>query len=126
MSRCCRAASSLLVTIAIVALPVVLDYCVASCDEHQTLAVAASCHHGSPASPATAVGRAASSCGHDHIASGAEQAIRIDPLRRGFAPAPAVVIGNLAPAADISVPAIPQQSPGSSLILFAQSLPLRI
>jgi len=115
----------MLVAVAILALPIVLDYCVASCEGHQSLA-APSCHHVS-ASKTAAVGRASSSCGHDHVASGAVQAGRIEPLRRAFAAALAVVIANPTHAVEhIATPIDPHAPPGSSLTLFAQSLPLRI
>jgi hypothetical protein len=126
MSGWSRATSSLFVAGALLALPVVLDYCVASCEGAQTLTATTSCHHGSPASPAASVGRASSSCGHDHIASGAEQTSRTEPLRRVFASAVAVVIANPIHDAHICAPIIPHAPPGSSLTRFAQSLPLRI
>ena len=122
-----RSAASMLVAVAILAVPIVLDYCVASCEGHHSLAAAPSCHHVSAVSNTGAVGRASSSCGHDHIASGAVQAGRIEPLRREFAAALAVVIANPTHAVDyIATPIDPHAPPGSSLTLFAQSLPLRI
>jgi hypothetical protein len=117
----------MLVAVAILAVPIVLDYCVASCEGHQSLAAAPSCHHVSAGSNTGAVGRASSSCGHDHVASGAVQAGRIEPLRREFAAALAVVIANPTHAVDYIATLIdPHAPPGSSLTLFAQSLPLRI
>lgn len=117
----------MLVAVAILALPIVLDYCVASCEGHHSLTAAPSCHHVSAVSKAGAVGRASSSCGHDHVASGAAPAGRIEPLRRAFAAALAVVFANPTHAvAQIATPIDPHAPPESSLTLFAQSLSLRI
>jgi len=117
----------MLVAVALLTLPIVLDYCVASCESHQSLAAAPSCHHVSTVSNAGAVGRSSPSCGHDHVASGAAQAGRIEPLRRACAAALAVVIAKPThTVAQIATPIDPHAPPGSSLTLFAQSLPLRI
>lgn len=62
-----RASTSLMLALAVVALPLILNQCVVSCDAHQAPVTAKgspACHHTKPLSPG--IGHLPTSCGHDH------------------------------------------------------------
>jgi hypothetical protein len=112
--------------IALVALPLALDQCAASCEAHHDAAAATPrCHHA--AATTTRIGQVPSPCGHDHGRTVVMPANRVAPLLPAFDSAITVAVAFVAPAsASFDRFTQSHDPPGSSLVLSAQSLPLRI
>lgn len=125
MSRRSRLVTVFALAVAIVATPLVLDGCAASCEAHDNVAATPTCHH--VASTALRVGANPASCGHDHAGLAAAPVTHVTSIQRTF-DAPIALLAAPLPARDASQarfePA--HAPPGSSLTLGTHSLPLRI
>src|SRR5262245_35416816 len=120
-----RAIAALTLAVAVVVSPTVLDACATSCEAHHA-AVTPSCHHAS-ATSGPRVGAVPPPCGHDHSGRVAAPVSSTASPPRALDGVTAVAMSTPAPAYT-SCDRIDQSRapPGSSLILAAHSLPLRI
>jgi hypothetical protein len=126
MFRVTRIATAAVLSVAVAALPLMLERCAESCDAHQSaVANAPACHH--TASTGTHITKAPASCGHDHNAKAVTAAKSVAPTARAFAMT-AAADGPLSIArlADADVRADPHSPPDLSPPLAGRSLPLRI
>src|SRR5436190_21973398 len=90
MSRTTRVAISIVLAVALAALPLALDQCAASCEVyHHAVAGTPSCHHAT--APATRLGRVPVPCGHDHTGTVVAAANQASALLRAFDSAVAVL-----------------------------------
>jgi hypothetical protein len=124
MSWLTRAGTAVVLAVALLALPLVLDRCAASCDAHPDIATP-SCHHS--AATTIGIGQTPSPCGHDHGGPVVVPADRIVHVLPAFDSAVAVAVAAVTPArASFDRCHQTHDPPGSSLVLGAQSLPLRL
>jgi hypothetical protein len=121
-----RAGTAAALALALVALPLMLDRCAASCDAHHDDAAATPpCHH--TVATTTGIGSAPSSCGHDHGGTVVMPANRVAPVLPACDVAiAAAVAAATPPSASFDRFTQTHDPPGSSLVLGGQSLPLRI
>jgi hypothetical protein len=126
MSWMMRAGTAAVLAFALVALPLVLDQCAASCDAHHgATAATPRCHHA--AATTTRIGQVPSPCGHDHGGTVVMPANRVTPVLPTFDSAIAVPVASVTPAGTaFDHSGQPHDPPGSSLVFGAQSLPLRV
>ena len=126
MFRATRIAVAAILTMAIAALPVVLDRCAESCEAHQgTVSSAPACHHAT--STGTRISQVPTSCGHDHNGTAVVAAKSPAPTGRSFDSIVAVESElSVAPAAAVDFRVRPHSPPRTSTTLDRRSLPLRI
>src|SRR6266511_389386 len=126
MFRVTRTAVAAALTLALAAVPVVLDRCTETCEAHRnTVASAPPCHHVT--ATGTHLSQAAAACGHDHNGTAVAAANNPAPTGRAFDSVAAVAseLTVASPAAsDLRVR--PHAPPGSALTLDGRSLPLRV
>jgi hypothetical protein len=95
MSWAGRASVAILLVVACVALPLVLDQCATSCEAHSSSSAAApSCHH--TGSLTERVGSMPAPCGHDHNGPVATAAVAPSPASRPLVLMPAITIDPMA------------------------------
>ena len=121
-----RSATVAVLVVALAALPLVMDQCVAACEaEHDAHASAPACHHTSlTTSP---IGHTPAPCGHDHSGTvGTTAAPVASVLAFNSMVAVVVVVATILarPAGDSS--GLTHSPPGFSLSLDTRLLPLRI
>lgn len=126
MSWMTRVATASLLVVALVAVPLVLDLCAASCEaDHHAIASTPSCHHAGAAMPR--IGQVPAPCGHDDNGTIVATNTTAAPLLRAFTCAVAVVTVPVQPANAADSQFVRTDAPpGSSLTLDARSLPLRV
>jgi hypothetical protein len=94
MSWTGRASVAILLVVACVALPVVLDQCATSCEAHASSSAAPRCHHNG--SSTERIGRTPAPCGHDHHGPVATAAVAPSPASRPLVPMLAVIVDPMA------------------------------
>src|SRR3954454_14666088 len=126
MFRVLRVAVAAVLTIAVGALPLLVDRCAASCDAHQATATAApACHH--TAGTGTHLTQVPSSCGHDHNGTAVTPAKSSVPTDRSFAfLATSHSPFSIESPVRAGVPVSPHASPGTQSSLGGRTLPLRV
>jgi len=121
-----RVTTATVVLFAVVAVPLVLDQCAATCDAHRDVAISTpKCHHSGSAG--THIGATPRPCGHDHSGAAATASKSADPssqriaLMSAIAPAPTSYV-----AVDRLLHASSHAPPGPRTSVVSQSPPLRI
>ena len=124
MGRVARIVTAVFAALALMALPIVPDYCADSCEAHQAAAARApTCHHAAPV--AAHVGRVPVRCGHEHRVTVATAAVI--PMSVSSAPI-AVVACVRMPLVSLSFDRrlAGHSPPDSASTVQHQPLPLRV
>lgn len=127
VGRSLRNAAAVVLIVAVAVVPSLLEQCFGTCAAHPTATASTpACHHVTAAA-GTRIGHLPPGCSHDH---GSEAAA---VLKSAVPNPPSVALVAVLKAAPVVVSAsnqgqrVSEQSPpGSSLVLNAQSLPLRL
>jgi hypothetical protein len=122
-----RLATAAVLATALVALPVVLDGCAASCEMHESAESAVpSCHHATSAAPRLT--HAPGRCGHDHASVAAVSTVAATKIARSATSHPLLACADpigtagLRPIADSVLTPISPPTDGPAAVV----LPLRI